>query len=82
VFDQSWQEQLTKWLPNKMDKLINWSLISGTKNKGISQWSKMMTFYQRKEQEYKWTSGMLCLTPTLAIFQLYRGVHMHSIKTT
>jgi hypothetical protein len=35
VFDQSWQEQLTKWLPNKMDKLINWSLISGTKNKGI-----------------------------------------------
>jgi hypothetical protein len=59
VFDQSWQEQLTKWLPKKMDKLINWSLISGTKNKGTSQWSKMMTFYQRKEKEYKWTSDML-----------------------
>jgi hypothetical protein len=38
---------------------VNIDLISGTKNKGTSQWSKMMTFYQRKEQEYKWTSGML-----------------------
>jgi len=59
VFDQSWQEQLAKWLPNKMDNPIILSLISGTKNKGTSQLSKMMTFYQQKEQEYKWTSDML-----------------------
>ena len=30
---------------------------------------------------FHWLIGW-CLTPTLAIFQLYRGVHMHSIKTT
>ena len=59
VLDQSWQEQLTKWLLNKMDNPIILSSISETKNKGTSQWSKMMTFYQRKEKEYKWTSDML-----------------------
>lgn len=51
----SWQQQLTQWLSDSTKTPITRQIGFKTPTDLL----KMVTFYQQKEAEYKWTSDML-----------------------
>lgn len=55
ILEQSWQQELTQWLSDSTKRPITRQICFKTPTDLL----KMVTFYQQKETEYKWTSGML-----------------------